>query len=175
MQPCITIGCQLISPLSKYLKALVLTKKVSTLFERTRSLVTFLKNAQNSLSQPDISSPGTISSRGYLSKLDVSEGPCTCKYISFFIYLFFFFSDQDLWCDWGIEGAVVQALPVKALQQDIEESCHHWNTTILLQWRSKMFVFETERFLNLGKYIQSPESLTRYRTIGPAWEPDSSL
>lgn len=77
MHPCITIGCQLISPLSKYLKALVLTKKVSTLFERTRSLVTFLKNAQNSLSQPDTSSPGTISSRGYLSKLDVSEGPCT--------------------------------------------------------------------------------------------------
>merc|ERR1712218_33591 len=27
MHPCITIGCQLISPLSKYLKALVLTKK----------------------------------------------------------------------------------------------------------------------------------------------------
>ena len=89
MQPCITIGCQLISPLSKYLKALVLTKKVSTLFERTRSLVTFLKNAQNSLSQPDISSPGTISSRGYLSKLDVSEGPCTCKYISFFLVFLF--------------------------------------------------------------------------------------
>ena len=88
MQPCITIGCQLISPLSKYLKALVLTKKVSTLFERTRSLVTFLKNAQNSLSQPDISSPGTISSRGYLSKLDVSEGPCTCKYISFLLCFF---------------------------------------------------------------------------------------
>lgn len=102
-----TLCCQLISPLSECKRHLFSLKSldntiVQTLLSwlsskcwrrswsprRSKSLKSLrtpwrprkwgvLEKSQNSLSQPEISSPGTTSSRGYLSKFEVSDGPCT--------------------------------------------------------------------------------------------------
>ena len=124
MHPCITIGCQLISPLSKYLKALVLTKKSFHTLRADEKFVHILEKCSKLFVPARYFVPGHDLVARILVKVRCVRGALHLQVHQFF-YFFFFFSDQDLWCDWGIEGAVVQALPVKAPQQDIEESCHH--------------------------------------------------
>ena len=92
MHPCITIGCQLISPLSKYLKALVLTKKSFHTLGADEKFGHILEKCSELFVPARYFVPGHDLVARILVKVRCVRGALHLQVHQFFIYLFFQFS-----------------------------------------------------------------------------------